>query len=81
MHAIDTSPALQPASFKEENVALPERLARDMFLLNITYDGYKTTVTDCKVRKSDLNECYEAINRWCYSGEGCRNSKPIDEKA
>ena len=56
-----TSFAACLAVFKEENVALPERLARDMFLLNITHDDYKTTVTDCKVRKLDLNECYEAI--------------------
>ena len=47
--------------FKEEEVPLPPRLARDLFLMNITHESCSTIKNELRMKKKTLIECYEAI--------------------
>ena len=47
--------------FKREGVPLPDKLARDLFLINTVHEDYRSTVTKCKVDKNSLQECYQDV--------------------
>ena len=47
--------------FVEEDVPFPEKLARDLFLLNIQHDEYKATKNTLRINKSDLKTAYKEI--------------------
>ena len=45
--------------FEEEEVSLPPRLVRDLFLMNITHENYSTIKNELRLKKKMLIECYE----------------------
>ena len=47
--------------FEEEEVPLPPRLARDLFLMNITHESYSTIKNELRIKKKTLVQCYEDI--------------------
>lgn len=55
--------------FEEEEVPLPPRLARDLFLMNITHESYSTIKNELRRQKKSLTEDIKSLSLNIENGQ------------